>query len=96
MGCSCRVLMLGAGAKAQEGGRDSIIISMLESDETSLERLSLWGSGEKILARLSLSSDYYTSQVTLKLPTLKAMAEKVVPRFMVLLLAKLLNDYNIP
>lgn len=31
--------------------------SMLESDETILERLSFRGSGEEILVRLSLSCD---------------------------------------
>jgi hypothetical protein len=58
--------------------------SMFESDETSLERLSFSGSGEEILERLSLSSDSSTSHVTLKFPTLKAMAEKVGPLFMIL------------
>ena len=80
--------MIGVGAKAQEGGSDSIIISMLESDETSLERLNFCGSGETMLARFSFKSDSYTSHVTLKLPTLKVMAEKVGPRCMFSLVGK--------
>lgn len=68
---------------------------MVDSDETSLERLNFCGSGKTMLARLSFKSDSYTSHVTLKLPTLNAIAEKVGPRCMISLLTKISNYYNI-